>query len=117
MAEKEGAVLDRKRGDTAPDVILVTDPENGGPLDISGFAYVLTLNVERNPPDASQQIVTITGSITNPTGGRVEFPWSPTDADQTPAKYWYDIQQTDASGRVKTIAKNAYVIYQDITKN
>jgi hypothetical protein len=117
MAELVGEVLDRKRGDTAPDVVLVLDPETGGPLNITGFEYVLTVNTERNPVDDSAQLVEIVGSLTAPLAGRVEFAWSPTNADQVPGRYWYDIEQTDTAGRVKTIAKNQYRIHQDITKN
>lgn len=46
----------------------------------------------------------------------MEFIWDALSADQTPGKYWYDIEQVDASGLVKTIAKNLYIFYQDITK-
>lgn len=117
MAEKTGDVLERKRGDTAPDLIRVLDPETLTALDISGFAYVLTVNTVRNPTDTSTQLVTIAGTITDAPAGRVEFRWTAPQADQTPGKYWYDIEQTDVGGNVKTIAKNAYKFYQDITKN
>src|SRR3990172_1864994 len=104
MAEIEGAVIERKRGDTAPDVIIVLD-ENGVPRDITGYAYTFTINQEKNPADITQQLVQIAGQLTQPLVGRVEFPWTPVDADQVPGKYWYDVQQVDGAGKKKTIAK------------
>lgn len=115
MAEIVGSQLERKRGDTAPDVVNVTDV-NGGAINIAGFSYTMTLNTEKRPSDTAQQVAQITGTISDPANGVVEFIWDALSADQTPGKYWYDIEQVDASGLVKTIAKNLYIIYQDITK-
>lgn len=118
MAEKIGDIIERKRGDTAPDVLLVTDSENGGAaLDITGYQYTLTVNTVKDPQvGLGSELVQVVGSITDAAGGRVEFPWLPGDADQDPGTYWYDVEQVDAGGRVKTIAKNQYVIWQDISK-
>lgn len=117
MAELNGEIIERKRGDTAPDVILVVDPDDITiPLDNTGFTYNLTVNTEKDPePGVGTELLQVSGA---PGGadGRVTFTWSPADADQTPGVYWYDIEQVDLGGFVKTIAKNQYVIYQDITK-
>lgn len=120
MAELEGDVLDRKRGDTAPDKITVIDAETELPLDNTGFQYKLTVNTERDPdpvgpPIVGVELATITGT---PGGanGEVEFIWSGVQADQVPDTYWYDIQQIDAGGNILTIAKNKYIIYMDVTK-
>lgn len=118
MGELVGEILERKRGDTAPDVLNVTDEENGGAaLDITGFSYTLTVNSEKDPEAGiGTELVQVGGTITDAPNGRVEFLWTVGDADQEPGVYWYDIEQVDASGRIKTIAKNKYVIFQDITK-
>lgn len=120
-SELVGSVLCRKRGDTAPDKINVLDPDNTtDPLDITGYSYTMTVNTERDPdpgpPVIGTEVVQISGTITDPGNGEVEFFWSALNANQSPETYWYDIQQTDASGRIKTIAKNKYIIFQDITK-
>ena len=119
-----GECIARKRGDTAPDKIFVTDPETGPPatpLDITGFGFKLTVNTERDPdpvgpPVVGTELVSIVGTITDGPGGEVEFPWSPGDADQTPDDYFYDIEQTDTAGRILTIAKEEYKFQQDVTK-
>jgi hypothetical protein len=111
MTELVGIEIDRKRGDTAPDEITV-------PFDNTGFSYILTINTQKNP-DAGGPIgailVTSVGAIGG-ADGLVSFPFTPTDADQAIGKYWYDVQQTDPTGRIKTIAKNSYIYHQDITK-
>ncbi len=119
----QGICIARKRGDTAPDKIFVTDPEDPaqGPLDITGFSFRMTVNTEQDPdpvgpPIIGVELVSIAGSITDGPGGEVEFPWSPGDADQEPEDYFYDIQQTDTAGRILTIAKESYRIQQDVTK-
>lgn len=114
-----GDPIARKRGDTAPDKITVTDIETGGPLDNTGYSYQLTINTSRNP-DPSESIGNELVSIAGvPAGisGEVEFAWTGAgDADQEPGCYWYDIQQTDSGGLVKTIAKNSYTFHMDVTK-
>ncbi len=123
MAEElVGLELCRKRGDTAPDKITVLDSESTTtpkePLDITGFSYILTINTERDPDGSvGNELVSIAGAITDAVNGVVEFAFTGPDSDQTPDEYWYDIQQTDAGGRIKTIAKNKYTFFQDITKN
>lgn len=114
MAEKVGAEIERKRGDTAPDVVNISLA--GG---IAGFTYAMTVNRVKNPTDTAQQVATMAGTImsSDPNGGAVSFPWTSLQADQAPGTYWYDVQQTDTAGKVKTIAKNKYRFYQDITKS
>ena len=115
MAELVGEALERKRGDTAPDVINVTDLA-GNPLNVTGFTFQMTINTDKRPTDVTNQVAQIAGTISDAANGVVEFIWSAANADQTPGTYYYDIEQVDASGLVKTIAKQKYVIYQDITK-
>ncbi len=118
----QGVCIARKRGDTAPDKLFILDPEAPGtPLDITGFSFQMTVNTEQDPdpvgpPIVGVELVTIAGTITDGPNGEVEFPWSPGDADQTPEDYFYDVQQTDTAGRILTIAKERYIIQQDLTK-
>lgn len=118
----QGVCIARKRGDTAPDKLFILDPESpGNPLDITGFSFILTVNTEQDPdpvgpPIVGTELVSVTGTITDGPNGEVEFPWSAGDADQTPEDYFYDVQQTDTAGRILTIAKERYIIQQDVTK-
>ena len=122
--DRAGACIARKRGDTAPDKITVLDPEAavaGTPLDVTGFSYQLTVNTEEDPdpvgpPIVGVELVTIAGTLVDAPNGVIEFPWSPTEADQTPDDYFYDIQQTDTAGKILTIAKEQYIFQQDLTK-
>jgi hypothetical protein len=94
------------------------DPDNT-PLDVTGFSFKMTVNTEEDPdpgPPIGSELVSITGTITDGPNGEVEFPWTPAQADQTPEEYFYDIEQTDTAGKILTIAKERYIIQQDITK-
>lgn len=117
-----GICIARKRGDTAPDKITVLDPEAatpGTPLDVTGFAFKLTVNTEQDPdpgPPIGTELVSINGTLIDPVNGVVEFPWSTGEADQEPEEYFYDIEQTDVAGKILTIAKERYIFQQDVTK-
>lgn len=115
MSNILAAQIERRRGDTVPDVIFLTD-DVGDPLDVTGYTFKLTVNEDKDPIDDTNQLVQSIGSSGSPLTGRVDFPWTPLQADQTPGKYWYDIEQVDAGGKIKTLAKNKYIFYQDITK-
>ena len=115
MAELLGAIIERKRGDTAPDKITV-------PFDNTSFSYVLTVNTAKDPepigpPVVGVELVSSVGSVASgPSESTVNFPFTPSDADQVPGNYWYDIQQTDTAGKKKTIAKNQYIYHMDVGK-
>lgn len=124
MAEEiVGEIICRKRGDTAPDQITVLDPASTtvpkAPLDITGFSYTLTVNTDKDPDPAvpvGTELASIAGTITDAVGGVVQFPWTPTQANQAADVDFYDIEQVDATGKVKTIAKNQYIFFMDVTK-
>ena len=107
--------ITRYRGDTAADEITV-QTSAGAAVDVTGFTFVLTVSSLENPPDNVTELYNITGTILVPAAGTVEFVPSAIQADQKPATYYYDIQMTDGAGRIKTIAKGAYIYTQDITK-
>lgn len=108
-------VIERYRGDTVADEFTIVD-ENGTAVDITGFSFKLTVNSLKNPPDDTTQLYSLTGVITNASGGVVEFAPSSIQANQSPGKYFYDVQMTDAGGKLKTIEKGVYKYLQDITK-
>lgn len=121
MTDVVGAIITRKRGDTADDKITVIDSESatGAPLDNTGFTYKLTVNIEKDPepgpPIVGNELFQLTGT---PGGadGTVLFPISAGDANQAIGEYWYDIEQIDGASKKKTIAKNQYIFEMDVTK-
>ena len=107
--------ITRRRGDTYADEITVTDSA-GTVIDITGYTFAMTLDPSKAPVDAMANLYSITGTILNATAGRVEFAPTPTQADQAPGTYFYDVQMVDGAGRKRTIALDKYVYSQDITK-
>lgn len=88
----------------------------GAAINITGFTFKLTVSSERDPADQVNEQFTIVGVIGSPTAGTVSFAPTVTDTDITPGIYFYDIEQTDVSSRIKTIIKGKCRIVQDITK-
>jgi hypothetical protein len=109
------ASISRYRGDTAADQFTIT--RDGTAVDITGCSFKLTVNSEKDPVDATTQLFTVDGTITGAAAGEVEFAPDATQADQSPGRYYYDVQMTDATGAIRTAAKGVYRILQDITKS
>lgn len=107
-------IITRVRGDTAADKIIVQDSA-GLAIDITGFTFLLTVSPDQKPTTAVNELYSLAGVITNALQGTVEFVPTVTEANQL-GKFFYDIQMTDAGGRIKTIAKDKYTYTQDITK-
>jgi len=107
--------LARRRGDTFAHVFTITDGA-GAPIDITGHSFALTVDPSAAPADASANLFAITGAIIDAPAGKVSFAPDVAQADQTPGTYHYDVQMTDAGGRIRTIAAGKYKIVQDITK-
>ncbi len=103
------------RGDSDAKGFVVQDSD-GVAIDITGFTFKLTVNSEKDPTDQVNEQFTITGTLTAPTTGEVAFAPTTTDTDIVPATYFYDIEQTDGSGAIKTLIIGKALIVQDITK-
>jgi hypothetical protein len=106
----------RTRGDTLADRFTVTD-SSGAAVNIAGWTFALTLNTEKEPVDATNELVQLEGTITNAAAGEVEFPWTTVEADQTPGTYYYDIQYITDTGEKYTPEKGTYKFTQDINKD
>ncbi len=107
--------ITRKRGDTYAETITVTDTA-GTAINITGYTFKLTVDPEKAPATAANNLFSITGTILSPTAGTVEFAPSALQADQAPGTYYFDIQMVDGAGRIRTIALDKYIVVQDISK-
>lgn len=111
----------RKRGDTAPFTITITDDATPGvPIDITGFSFLLTVDPAQTPDSAANNLFQLgvgTGLVlSDPANGVITVELPIGDADQTPAVYFYDLQQTDTGGFIRTILEGQWEVVQDITK-
>ncbi len=107
--------LERRRGDTYAD--RFTLKQDGAALDITGAAFLMTVNSEKTPADQTNELYQIAGAIVDAAGGVVEFAPSAVQADQTPASYFYDVQMTDSGGAKRTVVAGKLKFVQDITKD
>lgn len=103
------------RGDSDAKGFIIQD-SNGVAIDITGFSFKLTVNLDKDPTNQDDEQFTIVGVIGVATDGTVSFAPTVTDTDITPGIYFYDIEQTDVSSRIKTVIKGKVSIIQDITK-
>jgi len=107
--------IDWYRGDSYPLVLTIKDKATKSVIDITGYSFILTVSSIEDPIDDTTKIFEVNGVLDNdPTTGVVTF--TPTQTDFPAGTYYYDVQMTDASGNIRTIAKNIWNQTQDITK-
>ncbi len=87
----------------------------GVAVNITGFTFKLTVNTDKNPSPGTE-LFTVAGVVTDAAAGKVGFAPTTANTDQTPGKYFYDVEQTDAGGLISTIIKGVCQIIQDISK-
>lgn len=107
--------ITRKRGDTYADEFVVRHKTTGLPINVTGCTFLLTVDPERAPATAANNVYQLTGVVTDGPGGRVEFAPTATQANQV-GTFYYDVQMTDTSGRKRTVVAGKYKYVQDITK-
>lgn len=108
-------IIERTRGDTAPDIFTLTRKQDLAPANLAGCSAVLTLDSRENPTDSSTQVYQLVGVIPDPLTGEIKFSPTATQADKL-GHFFFDVQITDATGAVLTVAKGRYVFKQDISK-
>jgi len=108
----------RRRGDTAPFTITITDGTS--PIDITGFTFKLAVDPEVDPVDATNNLFELTVgdgiTLTTPLSGLLTIDLTTLRADQTPEVYFYDLQWTDLSGAIRTVLFGQWEIVQDVSK-
>lgn len=107
------------RGDSYPIELTIKDKATSEAIDISGYAFLMTVNTEKDPIDETAQIFQVVGEIdadqiTNK--GKITLTPTAVNTDLSNGTYYYDVQMTDSSGNIRTIAKDKFKISQDITK-
>lgn len=107
--------ITRVRGDTFPFSFVIKDSD-GVVVDISGFAYKLSVDTSEEPADEVTQLFKLVGVIPTGTDGIVTFTLSIGEANQTPSTYFFDLEQTDTATKIRTVAKGEYNVVQDVTK-
>ncbi len=101
------------RGDSAARGFIIQDSD-GVAENIAGRTYRLTVNTEKNPAPGTE-LFTVVGVITDAGAGKVGFAPTAVDTDQTPGKYFYDVEET-VGGLIDTRIKGRCEILQDISK-
>lgn len=109
--------LTRFRGDTKPIAFkLWLDKAAGLALDITDYSFSLTIDPEEEPIDATNNILSLDGTITSAEDGEFQFEPTAEQMDITPGEYYYDLEVIDASGVIETQFVKKFTIKQDITK-
>lgn len=115
MAKPQIIDLEYPRGDSFATQFQVVDDDDQ-PVDITGHTFVMTVDPEPNPPNATNNLFQLSGTIDVAASGL--FSVAPSEANTNVALdvYYYDIEMTDPATTKRTIAKGKFTISGDITK-
>jgi hypothetical protein len=119
MAEILGNI-EMTRGDSYPLVMTVKGKTSRLPVDLTGYAFKLTVSTEKAPVDDTNQVFQVVG-VVDPdqvlNKGKVSFTPTTLNTANVLAKGYYDIQMT-VGVIVRSINENhTFIIKQDKTKN
>jgi len=105
------------RGDSYPLELTIKDKSSGLVIDLTGYSFKFTVDSKENPADETTNLFVVDGVLDgDPTTGKISFTPTASNTDLSPKDYYYDVQMTDASNNIRTIAKGRFKITQDITK-
>lgn len=105
----------RYRGDTHANEFIIKSKSTGLPIDITGYTFILTVDLNKAPADVSNNLFQLNGQIINGPQGRVGFSPTAGQSDLV-GSFFYDIQMADLSGIKRTLLTAKYKFVQDITK-
>jgi hypothetical protein len=108
--------IERRRNDTAAEEFKVLSSVTGSAIDITSYSFTLTVNQKQFPVNDDDQVMQISGAITDAAAGLVEFVPSAGQADRV-GSFFYDVEMIDPAGRIRTIATGRWRMVEDITKN
>jgi hypothetical protein len=110
--------IEMTRGDSYPLTLTVKSKSTGLPIDLTGYAFLLTVNSEKDPTDITHQIFQVIGIVDiDQVANKGKVAFTPTSANTvTVGKFYYDIQWTVGSIIRSWNEKKKFTIKQDITK-
>ena len=103
------------RGDTTPWTFTFFKDDGITPEPITGFTYLLTVDPLEEPPDALGNLFQLVGTVIDGPNGVVQFRLTALQADNL-GDFFFDLEQTDGAGDIRTVVKGAWEFKQDITK-
>lgn len=105
------------RGDTAPiGLSFVQKEDPAQAYDLSGLTLTITANTHQNPTDDTNELWSVSMTVTSASGGLAEFSLNATQADMSPGTYYFDVESLNGSSKIKTLVKGAFKVLQDIHK-
>jgi hypothetical protein len=109
------ATINRRRGDTKSINMTLTD-KDGVAIPITGYTgFLLSVNTEEDPLDATNEVFQLIGTITDGVNGKVSFPITVGDSDNV-GEFFYDAQYIDTNSEKFTFIRGSYIMGQDRTK-
>lgn len=107
--------ITRFRGDTKGFTVTITDTK-GDPIPITDCGLKLSVSTEENPT-GNTYTLQLDASVSDADNGVFSFEFNNDGSEvDFEGDYFFDLQFTDAAGKISTINKGSWTMTQDITK-
>lgn len=90
---------------------------NKEPLDVTGYTFLLNVDTLENPPDATTQVFSLTGTVTNGPAGVVEFELDDVQSATDLGRYYYVLHAVDNIGRNLVLAMGRWLFVDSCETN
>lgn len=103
------AKIERRRGTTKGDQIIVTSQLTGEVFPVTGCSFIMYVTTDKHPDTFGPTLLyQITGTILDGPTGSVEFVPTELQADQADGVYYYEVWMTGTDGRDVMVASDKY---------
>jgi hypothetical protein len=100
--------IERRRGDTRPDVCTINIAGTFDSANITGCTFKLIVSSVPFPVDNTSEVYEVAGTITDAENGVVEFAPASDQVDKT-GFYYYELKMVDTYGKLHTLVSDVYL--------
>lgn len=104
------------QGDELPWTFTIRN-SSGQPVDLTGYTIDLTVDELEDPDGVTTQVFNLNGTVTNASGGVVEFALSSLEAETAVGRYYYKLFVTNALGQLYVGAAGRFIFVDSCETN
>lgn len=106
------------QGDELPWTFTIKGSD-GSPINITGYVFTLVVDELEHPgtPTSTTEVFSLTGTLSDPTNGVVEFALSSLEADTAVGRYYYKLNATNLDGQNYIAAEGRFLFVDSCETN
>lgn len=108
--------IEETEGDTFSKSITLTD-EDGEPIDLSGWAFYVTVKESYDDSDANAILSKTVTSHDDPANGQTSFLFDNDETEGLQGRYVFEVKFEEASGNVETIISTRLIFKKAVKED